>query len=184
MDGGINFLLRARESAEARVRRTWWNLLGARVRGGRLARVSIPRNPWDVELVDSALDDGVVLLTTGPRRVTPRIRIGPRAYLNRFTMIDASEEIVVGADCMIGPFCYITDHDHGKAAGQTIATQPLVSAPVRIGPGAWLGAGVIVLKGVTIGAGAIIGAGAVVTKDVAAGDVVAGVPGRSIGART
>jgi acetyltransferase-like isoleucine patch superfamily enzyme len=46
-----------------------------------------------------------------------------------------------------------------------------------------IGSGAVVLSGVRIGAGALIGAGAVVTHDVAAGEVVAGVPARAL-ART
>jgi len=45
--------------------------------------------------------------------------------------------------------------------------------------GASLGSGAIVLGGVRIGAGAMVGSGAVVTRDVAPGDVVAGVPART-----
>jgi carbonic anhydrase/acetyltransferase-like protein (isoleucine patch superfamily) len=55
---------------------------------------------------------------------------------------------------------------------------PYATAPVRIGDGAMVGIGAIVLKGVHIGAGARIGAGAVVTRDVAAGATVAGNPAR------
>jgi acetyltransferase-like isoleucine patch superfamily enzyme len=84
---------------------------------------------------------------------------------------------------MIGPFCYITDHDHGHDAGRLVSEQPLVSAPVRIGNDVWIGAGAIILKGVTIGDGAIVGAGAVVTGDVPAGTKVIGVPARQIGQR-
>jgi UDP-2-acetamido-3-amino-2,3-dideoxy-glucuronate N-acetyltransferase len=43
-----------------------------------------------------------------------------------------------------------------------------------------LGSGSVILGGLTIGAGAIVGAGAVVTRDVAAGEVVAGVPARQL----
>jgi acetyltransferase-like isoleucine patch superfamily enzyme len=80
---------------------------------------------------------------------------------------------------MIGPHCYLTDHDHGFAPATQRDRQPFVSAPVVIGNNVWIGAGAAVLKGVTIGDGAVIGAGAVVTHDVAAGAVAAGVPARS-----
>ena len=55
---------------------------------------------------------------------------------------------------------------------------PLITAPVVVEDGAWIGIGAIVLKGVRIGKGARIGAGAVVTADVPPGASVAGNPGR------
>ncbi len=130
-----------------------------------------------------ALDNHVVLLATGKHRVEPQIRIGSRTYINRFTMLDASESIVIGERCMIGPSCYITDHDHGTRAGDMVASQPLKSGPTRIGNDVWIGAGAIVLKGVTIGDGAVIGAGAVVTTDAPAGAILVGVPARVVGCR-
>ena len=45
----------------------------------------------------------------------------------------------------------------------------------------FIGLNAIVLRNVTIGSNAIVAAGAVVTKDVAEGDIVAGVPARPIG---
>lgn len=45
----------------------------------------------------------------------------------------------------------------------------------------FIGFNAIVLRNVTIGPNAIVAAGAVVTKDVAEGDIVAGVPARPIG---
>ncbi len=136
-----------------------------RLRGVRLGRgcwiqsIEIPRNPWDIDLGDEvALDKHVVLLTTGERRTAPRIQIGAGTYVNRFTMFDASDSVVIGKRCMIGPSCYITDHDHGTQAGADIRFQQLRSAQTRIGDDVWISAGVIVLKGVTIANGAIIGA--------------------------
>ena len=145
-------------------------------------RVRVPRNPWDIVIENMVgLDDEVVLLTTGLRKGTPRLVIGGGTYINRFTMLDASERIDVGQDCLIGPFCYITDHDHGVERGTLLTEQPLVASPVRIGRNVWIGAHAIVLKGVTIGNDAIIGAGAVVTRDVQSGEKVVGVPARLIG---
>jgi acetyltransferase-like isoleucine patch superfamily enzyme len=54
------------------------------------------------------------------------------------------------------------------------------SRPVRIGDGAWIGIGAIVLKGVRVGAGARIGAGAVVARDVPDGATVEGNPARVV----
>jgi acetyltransferase-like isoleucine patch superfamily enzyme len=181
----INRLIRSPSAIAIRFRILLYRALGVRI-GKKcwIRRVSIPRNPWDILIGDmAALDDEVVLLTTGSRRDAPRLTIGSGTYVNRFTMFDASESIAVGENCLIGPFCYITDHDHGTEYGKQTAAQPLVGQPVRVGSNVWIGAGAVILKGVSIGDGAVIGAGTVVTKDVDINQKVAGVPGRVIGAR-
>jgi acetyltransferase-like isoleucine patch superfamily enzyme len=148
-----------------------------------MRRVSIPRNWSDITIESPAsLDDGVVLLCGGPPKAK-KLVIRQGTYINRFTMFDACERIEVGRNCMIGPHCYITDHDHGHVAGLLVNEQPPVSAPVRIGDDVWVGAGAIILKGVTIGNGALIGAGAVVTGDVPASAKFVGVPARQVGRR-
>jgi maltose O-acetyltransferase len=176
----INRMIRYPGAVAMRLRMARLRLLGVRM-GRRcwIRRIQVPRNPWDIVIGDNvALDDQVVLLTTGSRRTRPRLVIGNRTYVNRFTMFDASEDIEVGQDCLIGPFCYLTDHDHGTAPSGLFSEQRLLSGALRIGDNVWIGAGVKVLKGVTIGANAVIGAGAVVTRDVASGATVAGVPAR------
>jgi maltose O-acetyltransferase len=168
-----------------RLRRQWLRMRGVQLgRGCWIQAVEIPRNPWDVTLGDEvALDSHVTLLTTGTRQAAPRIRIGSRTYINRFTMLDAAESITIGERCMVGPNCYMTDHDHGTNAAAGIASQPLRSSPTRIGNDVWIGAGVMVLKGVSVGDGAIIGAGAVVTHDIPAGAIAVGVPASVVGKR-
>ena len=163
----------------SRARNIRFRLLGVRMSGHVwLRRVSIPRQWCDITIeAGCSLDDGVVLLCSGPAR-TDKLVIRFGTYVNRFTMLDAHEQIVVGANCMIGPHCYITDADHGTAPGVPVGKQPMNTQPVTIEEGAWLGARVIVLKGFTIGRNAVVGAGAVVTKDVAPNAVVMGVPAR------
>ncbi len=174
----INFCLRVSGSIKSRVRVRLLRLGGARV-GDRcwLRKISVPRNPWDIELgSDVALDDGVVLLTTGERSGRARISIDRGVYINRYTMIDSTDSIAIGADTMIGPFCYLTDHDHVQASDGAIVSGVFAAAPVSIGRNVWIGAGAVILKGVSIGDGAVVGAGSVVTRDVRAGDRVVGVP--------
>jgi len=177
----LQTIIRFQRGVISRLRNVWFRALGVRLGGYVLMRqVSIPRGWSDITIEKgTSLDDGVVLLCSGsPNR--DKLVIRARTYINRYTMIDVSERIEIGSDCMIGPHCYITDSDHGHAPGQLVGKQPSISATVRIGHNVWLGAGVIVLKGVTIGDNAVVGAGAVVTKDVPANAKVAGVPARAI----
>lgn len=146
-----------------------------------LRRVAIPRNYLDIEIgARVALDDGVTLLCSGPPIGRPKLIIGSGTYVNRNTMFDATEELVVGQDCAIGPGCYLTDHDHGWLPGKRPLDLPMSGRPTRVGIRVWIGANVTVLKGVTIGDDAVIGAGSVVTKDVPPRSISVGVPARVI----
>lgn len=163
--------------------RQWIYSIGGVKFGGKawLQSIEIPRNLHDISLgANASLDNNVTLIATGSRGERRRIVIGERVYVNRFTIIDASESIVIGDDCMIGPFCYITDHDHGRDVGSTVGESSLVSSAVTIEHNVWIGAHVTILKGVHIHQGATIGAGAVVTRDVGAHETVAGVPAKPL----
>src|SRR5215469_430102 len=122
----INRAIRYPRAIAIRLRILRLRLLGVCI--GRkcwIQRIHVPRNPWDIVIDDmAALDDHVVLLTTGSRANAPRLVIGGGTYVNRFTMFDASESIEVGRNCLVGPFCYITDHDHGTNASSRIGEQP------------------------------------------------------------
>jgi maltose O-acetyltransferase len=182
----INRLIRYPGAIAMRLRVARLRLLGAQIgRNCWIRRIEVPKNPWDIVIKDGvALDDHVVLLTVGSRGKRPRLVIGNRTYVNRFTMFDASEEIEVGQDCLIGPFCYLTDHDHGATSSGLFSEPPLLSSALRIENNVWICAGVSILKGVTVGANAVIGAGAVVTRNVASGERVAGVPAQQTKARS
>jgi acetyltransferase-like isoleucine patch superfamily enzyme len=179
-------LLRIAEGISSRRRNLWFRALGVRIEGYVwLRRISIPRQWRNIQLeLGVALDDGVVLLATGEARHETKILIRSGTYINRYTIIDAAEDIELGRDCMVGPHCYITDHDHAHLPGKRIHEQPLVTRSVRLGNDVWLGAGAKVLKGVTIGDGAVIGAGAVVRESVPKSAIAVGIPARVVATRT
>lgn len=180
----LAYIVRTGNALASRWRNVWFRLLGVRLGGYVwLRRVSIPRQWGDITIeAGCSLDDNVVLLCSGAACAN-KLVIRSGTYINRFAMLDAHEKIEIGANCMIGPHCYITDGDHGQAAGRLVNEQAMNTRPVMIEDNVWLGAGVIVLKGVRIGRSAVVAAGAVVTKDVAPGEVVAGVPARPIHTR-
>lgn len=155
-----------------------YRVLGASIgKDCRLYGLKIPQSPWHVEIGDEVnLDDGVTIVCVGECDRGPKVKLHSHVYINRFSMIDASLSIEIGEHTLIGPYTYITDHDHGQVMGTPMAGQPLHSLPVRIGRDVWIGAGVIILKGVVVGDGAVVGAGAVVTRDVAANTRVVGIP--------
>jgi acetyltransferase-like isoleucine patch superfamily enzyme len=160
-----------------------WALLGAKI--GR--RVIVEPNcrvdrPWGVTIGErSRFERGVWLKLVSD---VARVQIGNFCYLGAGTELDVSNCIVIGNHTVVGPGCFVTDHDHGTLAERRIDEQPCVAAPVRIGSDVWIGAGVCILRGVTIGDGVVIGAGAVVRHDISPYNVVAGIPAKIIGHRS
>ena len=105
--------------------------------------------------------------------------IGARCKISSHTFI--CEGVTIEDDVFVGHgVMFINDrYPRAVAAGgrpQTEADWQVV--PTRVGRGASIGSGAVILCGVSIGEGALIGAGAVVTHDVPPGQIVAGVPAR------
>lgn len=111
------------------------------------------------------------------------VRIGYRSYGNDSFFRNCE----IGRFCSIGRCCSIGAARHDT---RVISTHPDftpdgfdIGPTTRIGHDVWIGDNAVVMAGLTIGDGAVIGAGAVVTRDVAAYDIVAGVPARRLRSR-
>jgi carbonic anhydrase/acetyltransferase-like protein (isoleucine patch superfamily) len=111
----------------------------------------------------------------------PVLRIGDRCVIGRGSHIVAHYSIVIGDDVFTGPYVYITDQNHGYADPDIpIGRQWPTNTAVSIGPGSWLGAGVIVLPGACIGRNVVVAAGSVVRGQVPDHCVIAGVPAKVV----
>jgi acetyltransferase-like isoleucine patch superfamily enzyme len=88
-----------------------------------------------------------------------------------------------GAEVRIGSFVHIghhvvlltLDHEIGPARERCGS---LLSGPITIDDGAWIGSRVTILPGVVVGKGAVVATGAVVVSDVPPNTLVGGVPAK------
>jgi acetyltransferase-like isoleucine patch superfamily enzyme len=108
-----------------------------------------------------------------------RLVIGNSVQINNSVRIDYTGKVEIGDNTLISENVTIFSHSHGHDPRSAPSSQPL-----SIGRDVWVGHGVIITENVgSIGDGALIAAGCVVTRDVLAGAIVGGNPGRVIGTR-
>ena len=107
--------------------------------------------------------------------------IGNNSTIGDYTIIDVVDDVFIGNDVAIGPNCTLYTHDHIYTDKNVPAWKGgLVSKPIEIEDGAWIGSGVTILPGVTVGKRAVIAAGSVVTKSVESNVVYGGIPAKRI----
>jgi acetyltransferase-like isoleucine patch superfamily enzyme len=148
--------------------------------------------PWRL-LEDVELGDGVCV---HPFTNLYGCRIGSETTIGPF--VEIQRGVSVGARCKIQSHSFLCEgveladevfvghgvifvndkYPRATAEGVVQTADDWELLPTVVERGASIGSGALVLGGVDIGVGALVGAGAVVTKDVAAGEVVAGVPAR------
>lgn len=111
----------------------------------------------------------------------PNVAIGDDTWIGMDTCIIATStaEVRIGANCDIAPGCLLVVGTHEVGPSQRRAGKGKC-LPICIEDGVWIGSRSVILGGVRVGAGAIIAAGAVVIKEVPSDTVVGGVPAKTI----
>jgi acetyltransferase-like isoleucine patch superfamily enzyme len=174
-------------------------LLGACGRNVVFGQNVVLRHPHKIRIGDNVvIDDNCLLDAKGD--ANRGITVGSGVFVGRNTILSckngditledganvgfnceifSASQVTVGQDTLIAAYAYLVGGDHDFAdRDRGVLEQTRHSAGIRVGTGAWIGAGATVLDGVTIGDRAIVGAGAVVRRDVDAGRTAVGVPAR------
>ena len=112
----------------------------------------------------------------------PSLCFGDYVWIGRDCHFGCSYNIHIGNYVTFGPFCHISDRNHGyKDVYTPISLQPEnAKKPVIIDDETWIGFGSQIMAGVHIGRHCVIGAGSIVTKDIPDYCVVVGNPARIV----
>jgi len=162
------------------------------------------RHPHKVRIGSNVvIDDNCLIDAKG--ETNRGIRIGDGVFIGRNTILSckngdieladaanlgfncevfSASRVTIGKGVLMAAYSYVIGGDHDFSdPSKPVLDQGRTSAGVRIGTGAWLGAGAKILDGVSVGDKAIIGAGAVVTRDVPAQAVAVGIPAKVVSNR-
>jgi acetyltransferase-like isoleucine patch superfamily enzyme len=193
MPGGLGFYLR---------KKLYPLLLGKVGRGLIVGRNVSLRHPGRIVLGDNVtidenciidargageagvvLEDGVILnrgcmilAKNGPVRIGRRTTVGSNSAIVSLSGVDVGEAVLLAGNCYLSAGSYNVD----DVSAVIMDAGAYSKGPIRIGSGAWLGTGVIVLDGVTVGAGAVAGAAALVNKDIPDNGIAVGVPAKVV----
>ena len=138
--------------------------------------VEFLRYPKNINLAKNIIiKEGSKLCPTNEEAI---IKIGDNTTIGYYNMIFSSNKIEIGDNCLIAPFAYILDANHGLKKEKLINEQKLIAKPIKINNDVWLGQNVTVIGGIEIGEGAVIASQSLVNKDIPPYTVWGGVPAK------
>lgn len=116
------------------------------------------------------------------QKYNPIFKIGENVTLNNHFTALCADTIEIHDNCLIGSDVFMTTENHGMnpELSDNYANQPLLTKPIVIEKGCWIGEKVCIMPGVHLGARSIVAAGAVVTKDFPPYSLIGGVPAKLI----
>lgn len=91
-----------------------------------------------------------------------------------------SDEIIIGDNVNVAMRCTFITSTHEINQKNDRRAGKVVTRPIVVGNGVWIGANSVILPGVTVGDGTIVAAGSVIITDCEANAIYAGVPAKQI----
>lgn len=115
-------------------------------------------------------------------KYTPSIKIGNDCMIGQNFSVMSADSVIIEDKVLMASYITIVNENHGMNVEDELdyRRQPLVTAPVIIKEGAWIGERCCILSGVTIGKRSIIGSGSIVNKSIPDYCIAVGSPARVI----
>jgi putative colanic acid biosynthesis acetyltransferase WcaF len=131
---------------------------------------------WLLRLFGAKIGCGLVIKPRVWIKYPWRLTVGDHCWIGQGAWIDNLDNVEIGSHVCISQGAYLCtgSHDHHQR------TFDLITKPVRVEDGVWIGARAMLLPGVRVGANAVVAAGATVTKDVPDATLVGGCPAQLI----
>ena len=133
---------------------------------------------WLLRMFGARIGEGLIIKPGVLIKFPWRLAVGKHCWIGQGVWIDNLAKVSIGDHACLSQGAYLCTGSHDYLSH----TFRLITKPISIGAGAWVGSRSIIL-GTVIGPNAVVAAGSVVTKDVAPASVVGGNPAQSI-ART
>jgi putative colanic acid biosynthesis acetyltransferase WcaF len=105
-----------------------------------------------------------------------KVSIGDHSWIGEETWLDSLDRIDIGSNVCISQRAYLCTGSHNSKSSHF----DLVTKPIVVEDGAWLGAGAQIAPGVRLGMHCFVTLGSVVKEDVKPNAVVSGNPARFV----
>lgn len=157
------------------VLRVLWYAVNASVFAGAWLPLYAPKRAL-LRLFGAQVGPGVVIKPRVRIKHPWRLVIGAHAWVGEGVWIDNLVEVAIGAHACLSQDAMVLTGNHDYTA----PAFDLVTAPVRIGDGAWVGARALVCPGAALGRSTVLTAGSVLTTAADPDAVYAGNPARRV----
>ena len=134
---------------------------------------------WLLRRFGARIGKGLVIKPQVRIKYPWRLTVGDHCWIGQGAWIDNLDDVELGSHVCISQGVYFCtgSHDHRRR------TFDLITAPIVVQNGAWIGAQAMLLPGCTVGANSLVAAGTVVRFDVGRAQVVAGNPAQVVSGR-
>jgi len=147
-----------------------------------LFATGLPGTRWRtavLRLFGARIGRGVVIKPRARIKFPWRLQVGDFSWLGEALWIDNLAEVAIGNHCCISQGAYLCTGNHDWSSERF----DLITRPISIHNGAWIGAYAVVGPGVIVGEGAVLSLGGVANHDLAPWFVYSGNPAAPIGPR-